>query len=273
MTNHQHVWRMLGCLLVFACLAHPGAAQPLMQGLAQELEPESIEVLAVYARQAPQPAMLEDDALKPFRPLLDKLAPNNAFDVVQHIEKQIPYGQEVEYPIDSNYALFLLPMEKRDGDLLSLVARVQLLPAPGTVNALRAHGEVSPGRALTFRGLDGPDGSELVIFMRLTPPDGQQGGGGGQDQESQPQEAQEQDGQQGQEEENEEQDKPEPVDAAQEEQQMAEKQQEEGKEETGEAQEPQNIAALLESLEQEDQRQQAQIRYDNRRKIVSKEWW
>lgn len=224
-------------------------------------------------------AALSDERLRPFTGLLNKLVPGGSFQIVSQETKPTPFSEETQWTVTDRYEAFILPMEQTKEGAVRLDARVSQHDGDKTLNALRAEGEVPSGKVMAFRGLQGPNGGELLLLLR------QKSEGGDQQSQGESDEQQEQDSEQHAGDQNNKDKQPQEQQDQQEAQAekqdaQGEKSDEENKAEQEEAQsdtpkDAQNLEALLRSLEEEDQRQQADARFD-RRKISlppSGEWW
>ena len=206
-----------------------------------------------------------DDRLQPFNSMLKKLSPDGVFQVVSQEAKEAPFSAETQWTINERYEAFVLPMEETKDGAVRLDARVVQRDGNKSLNALRAEGEVPGGKVMAFRGLQGPGGGELFLLLRQKSDDSDNKSKGDGDSENKDDMKSDSD-QQG-EDEQKDSDKTE----AEEKQQGAE----EGESAGDTPKDAENLEALLQSLEEEDQRQQADARFD-RRKIElpsSGEWW
>ena len=220
-----------------------------------------------------------DEKLKPFASMLEKMAQGAGFRVVSQESKQAPMKTETDWVINGQYSAHVLPIQQLENGAIRLDARVAMNTGGQTLNALRAEGEVPPRKVMAFRGLDAGNGNELILLLRQAPGDDEgQGGDGdsqGEQQEEQPGEgsqAEQQDAEkkEQQEEQGEQSQEKKEQMAKQEESQPDEKQP--GEEQP---QDDQTIEALLESLEQEDARQQQDARFDRSSISIpaNGDWW
>jgi len=238
------------------------------EGHQQEKTP-TFEFTAVEALPAGAPAEA-DERLRPFRSMLDKLSPGGSFRVVNQEAKEAPFSSETRWSINERYDAFVLPMEQTQDGAVRLDARVAQLDAGKSLNALRAEGEVPSGKVMAFRGLQGPDGGELFLLLRQKNDEGDDQSGGDGDSGQQNDMESKSDEQSDQEMKDSEKSDAEKAELA-----KAEEHKDEQKAESDAPKDAQNLEALLQSLEEEDQRQQADARFD-RRKIElppSGEWW
>ncbi len=260
-----------------------GDAAGAGQAAAEQAQDPELEITAV-AVDTSGIAGPEDERLKPFKSILEKLAKGAAFRVVSQESQVAPFKAESNWVVNEQYTVYVLPMEQTPEGAVRLDARVAMNSGGKSLNALRAEGEVPPRKVMAFRGLDAGNGNELLLFLRQAPGDheDQSGGESGESSEQDESEPQEsgstQQGEQGEEDQDEQaepQEAPKPEE--QEESQMAkQEEQKDGEQETvGEQQDDQTIEALLQSLEEEDQRQQQEARFNRKNIIIppNGDWW
>lgn len=261
-------------------------------------ESETVRVLGVYATNEGREAPFFDAELKRYRSLLDHL-PYDTFHVATDQRAEAPYGQETMIPIDAQYSMVVVPGASADPQNISLDTRVEMLRGNSYVTALGGRAEISPGKALLFKGLPRSQGELALILGIVQKPNDQQGQGSSdeneqseseseqeQDQEQSQAGTEDQQDQQEQEEaspEDEQESKtPEEEEAQEEEEDMAqntEEQSGEDAEEKSYAEEEasedamQNIDAILQHLEELDREEQKESRNQARRFVVRGDWW
>lgn len=278
--------------MLAATLAQPALFGPGVGDAA----PEVFEIVAFEALDTDTPGA--DAALRPLSGLLDRM-PQNTFRVVAQREAEAPMGLETEIPINDVYSVHVLPLGHDEDGQLELQTRVTMRQAGRPLNALVAEGRTRPGRALLLRGLELP-GGELAIALRLRQPPGQEGGesSSGDKDDGDPEEGQEAQGQDGDMGDGDSQDRSDsdtsPDDAetdARERGDVEEDAAAEGESsasEAGEAPEDEaaddaaasargsdleNAEALLNSLEEQDRREQRSARNRRDKIQINKEWW
>lgn len=263
------------------------SSAPAPAGKAEQTRQDpNLEFVAVEAVKNGQKTELSE-GLKPFAPILKKLNAGDTYRIVAQEAKVAPYAQETQWTISPQYDAFVLPMDLTAEGAVRIDTRVAMNSNGTTLNALRAEGELPQNKTIVFRGLEGSDGSELLLFLHVKN-DGQKGDGesseSGEKGEEQEQEqdsqkdsseksdaTEEQQAKKQDEEKKEEQEK-----EKQEEQKMAKAEKgEEKSEEEASNPEDENIEALLRSLEEEDQQQQQDARFTRKEFILPRtgEWW
>lgn len=262
--------------------AGPAAAGP--EGTPQQ-EPE-LEITAVELDNAGV-GPLDDERLNPFKSILNKMAKGATYHIVSQESKAAPMQTETDWAVNGQYTAYVLPMERTSEGAIRLDARIEMNSGGKSLNALRAEGEVPPRKVMAFRGLDAGNGNELVLFLRQAPGDQQDQSGGDsgdseQDQDMQQQNAQSQSSQQGDKDEQQPDDgekdksKEEPKPKDDDKTQMAKQEdKKDDGEKSAEPQDDQTIEAILKSLQEEDQRQQQEARF-NRKQIIlppNGDWW
>ena len=158
-------------------LALLGQADP---GDAPSSEPELIRVLAIHATSEGRASMKFDPTLAPLREYLTEL-PYDTFREVKFGEVEAPYGVDTAMPISERYAVHCIPLELNDAGEVVFDAFIQLTGDQGTVEALRVSGRAARGHGVVFRGLEMPSG-ELLVVLSIAKAQASGGGGGGQGQ-------------------------------------------------------------------------------------------
>lgn len=230
-------------------------------GMAPQEPPKlMVHMVALSAWEEGLDEVVIDEKLSLDEALLEKL-PFDNFVWVNEAEEELEMGAEPKpllFPIDSNYRMLvaLAGQPGQDGSI-PLHAKV-LMRANGQTEqqALYGNAMVSPNKWLIFRGLP-LAGKELVILLEL-----KQGGGEG---EGSGQSEQQQEQEEGEEKEDEQ--EPQPGEDQQEQQPS------EQKESQDKPKDLQNIEALLENLEEQDKREQAEARFNRENIRINKDWW
>mgnify|MGYP006277920943 CR=1 FL=1 len=253
---------VLTYIVAAAALAQPWRPAPPQAGGQPEAQMPKFRVVAVYCSNRGEGVQAELENLKP---LFEKL-PYDTFEQVARHDTEAAPGQETKVPLNGVYTLYLTvgaPAQGAQQEGVPLEARVEMLADDGFVNALRASGRAAPNKALLFRGLP-MDAGELAVVMMLLPPD-QDNGQSQKEQEQQQQEKEEKEEQETQ-------------DQQQEQPQEQQQQQEQSEAEQREAEEDeqkdmQNIEAILQSLEEQDRREQHDTRNKRRDVQMRGGWW
>lgn len=286
--------------LLSIAVAALALAQPFaLQGPGVDTdEGQTIEIVAVHGLTTGQPST--DPALRPLARLLESM-PHDTFRLLTQQTAKAPMMQETEIVINDEYSVHVLPLGHDEEQQLELQTRVTQRRGGRAINALVAEGKARPGRALLLRGLEMP-GGELGIVLRVVREPGEssedsgepQDDGDEQSQDSQSRddnEAGEDDRSQDSSDESEdgtdadadaqeqgdaedrEQGEEAESDAAEADDSDADEEQRESGGADGEPQDLENIEALLQSLEDQDRREQRAAR--NRRDTIrfNTEWW
>ncbi len=250
---------VIAYIVAAAALAQPWRApEPQAPGQAQAQTPK-FRAAAVYCSNG---AGGVPESLENLKPLLEKL-PYDTFEEVARRDFDTPPGQETKVPLNGIYTLFLTAgAAQPQQQALPIEARVEMLEGDGFIDALRAQGKAAPQQALLFRGLP-MDAGELAIVLMLLPPDN---GDGQSQQQKQDQQEQQQQQEQEQEEKQEQQEQ-----QQEQQQQQAQAQQEEAEEE--EQKDLQNVEAILQSLEEQDRREQHDAHNERRDVQMRGGWW
>nr|AUN36973.1 vegetative cell wall protein gp1 precursor [uncultured bacterium] len=264
----------------------PGAAPPSAPaggGQAAPKEDPNLEFTAIEASSTGQAGPLSDE-LKPFKPVLDKLKAGDTYRIVSQEAKVAPYSKETQWTITPQYDAFVLPMDQTPEGAVRLDARVAVNSGGKSLNALRAEGEIPQRKVMVFRGLEGDNGHELLLMLRLKQDDdgGESSSSSDENEDQQDQkDAKEQNAQQAKEDKEQQEEKEakekEEKEKQDQEQKMAQKadEKQDNEDENAAPKDGQNIEALLNSLVEQDQRQQAEAQFD--RKVIklppSGEWW
>lgn len=252
--------------LLIALLA--GQMPALPGGGGEAPAPPKLHVVAAHASNAGQEPAAVDEALSAVKKILLAL-PFDTYAPVADQEVEAPPGEETLIPLNGIYSLYVTPQGQDETGALALTARISMLKAGSGpeeyVNALYTEAKLASGMPLVFRGLDLNVG-ELVVVLRLSGDDNQQGQS--QNDESDQQEQENEDQKQEQES---------GSDNDQQQQQDNPQDQEQQNDSAPQAQEEtpdlQNIEALLQSLEETDRKEQEEQQRVRSGIRVRGDWW
>ncbi len=259
-----------------------------------EMSEETLQVMAFCAQEVAGDVGKQDEQLKPYKGILEALAPLNKFDVIKTSTLPALHGEITTVSINALYWAEVQVSAPDEQGALPMVVRIMYDDGSGPIAAINAQGSAQPNRAFTFRGME-LGGGELVVVLSF-PKEGEQGEGSDSsgEENSQEQEQQEQGADQSQQEEQDssasEQDESKDEEEApmlnQQEETEAQEGDEEGASEEemqdgssstldeGEPKDDQTIEAILESLEEEDTKEQENAHHRRSQvKFKSKGWW
>jgi len=240
------------------------------------LPPEQVRMVAVEGLDTGAPSLTVANNLRGLRSLLQRLGPDTFTEVAQR-EAEAAYGVETILPINSRYRLAVRPVQPTEAGGVRFTARVEQRGESGTLNAITTEGEAVHGQALVFRGLDGPNGGELVLIMSFIRPenDEQSQSESSESEESDGDDEPESDASTPEEDEGESPDPEEPETPEDEEEEPSDADELEPLDGDDE-QEPRefdNLEAILESLEEMDNREQAEMRNRRTGVPIRGDWW
>ncbi|MBI2424085.1 MAG: hypothetical protein HYV27_14740 [Candidatus Hydrogenedentes bacterium] len=253
------------------------------------VEHETVRVVGVYATQEGRTEPHYDEGLKRYAELLAHL-PFDTFHLATDQRVEAPYGQETMIPIDGQYSMVVSPSQTPDPQKIAMDTRIEMLKGTSYLTALGGRAEISPGKALLYKGLPREQGELAVILGLVKDQDEQQPGQSSseEDSESEPEEQSEQqqqsptdnateDKQEEPEEAKADEEKKEEAEPA-EEQQMEEQDRQSAEErsyaeEQASKEDLENIDAILQHLEDVDKAEQKEARNPARRFVVRGDWW
>lgn len=216
---------------------------------------ERVAVVAIQASQTGEASM--DPALNRLEQALADL-PYDTFEELLSGEQPVHSGYATAFPISETYGL-TVAITQRDENAVGIVVQVQTEQHGQPVNAVLAQGLVPRGQPLLFRGLEHGDG-ELVLLLTVRPPDQQQG-----EQESGPESEADDDADEQREDEQQDQmemERPEPHDA-----------QDQPQPQDLSEDDMQNVEAILQSLLEQDRREQEEMHNRRSRVTIRGPWW
>lgn len=252
---------------------------------------ETLQVLAFTAQEVAGASGLLDEQLKPYKQLLDALAPSNTFQVIKSGTQPAIHGEVTTVSINALYWAEVKVSAPDEQGGIPMQVRIMYDDGSGPIEAINAQGTAQPNRAFTFRGMQ-LGAAELIVVLSF--PQEQDGEGSdsdgedsqqnqqNQDQQDQSQQEQQSDSEseQGESEQEEEEapklnqeDEQESQEAGEEEQEQMES---EANQEDSEAEpkDDQTIEAILESLEEMDKEEQKNAHHRRSQvKFKSKGWW
>lgn len=260
-------------------LVVPVFAQPRMPSSTPvtQQQPPAAPIARMYAMKAsgkvPQKLHI-DETIKPVAKILEPL-PFTTYESLAVTSQEIPWGQEVLFPINALYAFHATALSQQEDGTIALRARVEMLEGQSYVNALDTLAQAVPNHALLFRGMPLGQG-ELVIVLLVAMPSEQ-----GEQRQSNEEESQNEQEQKDQKTANEQQSPQSEGETPPEQHEQKEDSQEikdrgEDKPEVGEGEEPErkeNLDALLQSLEETDRREQMEERNRRDRIDFKGDWW
>ena len=259
-----------------------------------EMAEETLHVMAFSAQEVAGYTDKPDKQLKSYKAILEALEPLNKFDVIKTDILPAIHGEVTTVPINALYWAEVTVQNVDEQDLISAEVRIMYDGGNGPIIALRNTVQAQPNRAFTFRGME-LGGGELVVVLSF-PKEGEQGEGSDSsgEENSQEQEEQEQGTDQSQQEQQDssasEQDESkdeeeapmlnqqeETEEQAGDEEEASEEEMQDGSSSTleeGEPKDDQTIEAILESLEEEDTKEQENAHHRRSQvKFKSKGWW
>ena len=270
----------------------PLLASPDAQGGMPAAETLKFKMYAVMAQKASGDKAPPSAELKPVESLLKSL-PYTRYEAITVSEQETPDGKETEFPINAAYTLVVRPDGRDEKGAARLDIHVDLMQEGKLVKALTAQAAAKAGDALLLRGMPLAPGELVIVLQRDR---GDQNGQGQQNSQDQQQEQDKQEQQKAQndntpeqkeqdkEQEQQQQDKKErekkeqeKKDAQAEQQKPDEGEQEpsaeDKPEEASEKKETNNLESLLQSLEEVDRKEQAEVRNKRDRIDFKGDWW
>jgi len=242
----------------------PAIARPLDQGA------EQVQVTAVRAAMEGRAERVVDAELKNLEKLFEKF-PFDTFSLEAQREFEAPHGGPTTVPLNDVYALEVMPHRRLESGEVELDARIVSLAGDAPVGALITRAKAAPGQALIFRGMPLDDG-ELIVIMNFGRQDGDQGGQSSSDAEEDESEEQEQPPQfQEQDESDADQEDSSENDADAQPRETETKSM--ADEDVPSDKELQNLEALLQSLEEQDQRERRELLNRQDWMEMRKDWW
>ncbi len=244
----------------------PSIARPPDQGV------EQMQVTAVRAAMKGRAERVVDAELKNLGKLFEKF-PFDTFSLEAQRDFEAPHGGPTTVSLNDVYALEVTPLRRLETGEVELDARIVSLAGDAPVGALITKAKAAPGQALIFRGLPLDDG-ELIVIMNFGRQDGDQGGQSSPDADQDESEEQKHPPQPQEQE-------PDAPDEAQEDssENDADMQPPETEtksmadEDVSSDKELQNLEALLQSLEEQDQRERRELLNRQDWMEMRKDWW
>lgn len=273
-------------------LAAPPAGDP--NGAAPV--PLKFKMYALMGQKKTSAAATLDETIKPIEAALKEL-PYTDYKKITVDERDAPEGVDTQFPINPVYSLVVRPNGKDAQGASKLDIHVDLMQDGKLIKALTAQAAAKPGDALLLRGMPLPPG-ELVIVLQRDAGD-QQSQGGQSDQDQQKQDNQQQqksdqdkeskkddaekkleeskkdektqddkkDKKQGKD------DKKEEKDQDKQEQAQEQPSSEDEKKDSADKKDTKNLESILQSLEDVDRKEQAEVRNKRDRIDFKGDWW
>ena len=229
-----------------------------------------VRMTAVQAKSEGRDKPEIPDNLKGVRGVLKSLSADT-FALIAEQEREAPLGEETLVPINGVYSLYVTPNRASAQEPMKIQARIEMLEGDGYRNALVTEAQAQPGKALVFRGLPLNVG-ELVVIMQLA----QDGDGESQQSQSDQNEAQEEQEQEKQEQQQGEGERQEGEEQQQQQQKEAQEATQEGEstvEGEEELEDMETIEAILQTLEEQDRREQEEMQNRRTRIRMDGGWW
>ena len=276
----------------------PLAAPPGTASNGAGPEPLKFNMFALLGQKKSGTAATLDEAMKPIEGALKGL-PYTDYEKITVDARETPEGVDTQFPINPIYTLVVRPNGKDAQGAAKLDIHVDLLQDGKLIKALTAQAAAKPGDALLLRGMPLPPGELVIVLQRDAGDQKSQSEQSNQEQQNQDQQNQQQQqsdqdkdskkddsekkldqSKKDEKKEDEKKDKKEGKDEKKEDKDQDKKDQaqeqpssEDAKKEAAEKKDTKNLESLLQSLEDVDRKEQAEVRNKRDRIDFKGDWW
>jgi hypothetical protein len=225
-----------------------------------------------------------DAELKPVEGVL-KALPYTEYQKISIDERETPEGTETQFPINPVYSLVVQPGGSDDQGAAKLEIHVDLMQDGKLIKALTAQAAAKAGDALLLRGMPLPPGELVIVLQRDAGDQKSQDGQSDQEQQKQDQQDQQQSDQNSESKEDDSEKQQDEKKAYEKRQDEKEAKQDEKKDEQDQAspedaeqdqtekKDSKNLESILQSLEDVDRKEQAEVRNKRDRIDFKGDWW
>lgn len=246
--------------------------------------PLKFKMYALLGQKTANDAVAPAGEMKAIEGVL-KALPYSSYEKISVDERETPEGAETQFTINPIYTLVVQPTGTDAQGAAKLDIHVDWMQDGKLIKALTAQATAKPGDALLLRGMPLPPGELVIVLQRDAGDQKSQGGQNDQDEQKQDQQEQQKSDQEDS------QSKKDDSEKKPEEKQGEEKKddketkadkdkdkQEQGspedaKKDTAEKKDTNNLESILQSLEDVDRKEQAEVRNKRDRIDFKGDWW